>query len=338
MKQLKLNVHKEYKEGVNAELDVLMGEANKINMKLGEYRMALRLQTANAEMTFKKAKNMEVKEANQEMQKNAWMYRHRYGELKDKITKYGNLLSKNLLRKARIVNTLGRLILATNPEYIKELSGDKAEPETLVNLYADYVRALESVNIITVEVDYTDLIATIEANPDFIALETQIKDTTNAINELFKTDEYDENVVAQLEEKLVLLDNLVAQMKELINNLINDETLVGCYSKGVITIRPVKAEVNPYREVRETYAASFSEIGISIDEYEAHILAVLSNETIYSTIKAEFEALLGEFKEELTTLKGLCQQAELEYELEIEYKNEYLKARTRVRAGNKKGN
>lgn len=337
MKQLRLNVHKQYKGGINAELDNLKVEADKMNMKLSEYRMALRLQTVNAEMTFERAKHMEVKEANESISKNAWMYRHRNDELEDKIISYKKFQSKNLLRKARIVNVLGKLILATNPGYFKELSTDEFEPKDLVNLYDEYVKELESVNIITVDVDYTDLIATIEADPDFIELESQIKETLAEIKTLFNAGEYDEDVVSALEEKLALLDELVERITLRINEIINDTSLQGFYIKGTIIIRPVKLEANPYREIREHYAVLFVEnFGIEIDAYEAHVLAVLSRETIYSTIKAEFEALIGEFEEELETLKGLCRKAELEYELEIEQKNEYLKARTRVRRGKDK--
>lgn len=336
MKELQLRVHKDYQAGVNEELDNLKGAADKMNMKLSEYRMALRLQTGNAEMTFEKVRHMNVKEANESISKNAWMYRHRSGQLKEMIDDYKKFQSKNILRKARIVNALGKLILATNPKYIKELSGEDVEAEALVSLYGEYVRALESVNIIAVDADYTDLIAAIEADPDFVELDAQFKATLAEINELFTSTTYDQNIITALEEKLILLDDLNKRINEKINAIINDDTLVGYYFKGTIIISPVVPVLNPYAEIREEYALKFNDLGIPIEAYEAHILAVLSRETIYGAIKAEFEALIGEFEAELNNLKDLCEQAELEYEIELKYKNEYLQAKVRIRKGKNK--
>ncbi|NMA04858.1 MAG: hypothetical protein GX931_00615 [Acholeplasmataceae bacterium] len=334
MKKLKLNVHKEYKSGVNETLDSLKAEADRVNMKLSEYRMALRLKAANAEMTFERAKNIDIKDANECIRKNAWMYRHRHGsaELELRIDGYKKFLNKNLLRKARIVDALGKLILATNPEYFKELSPEAFEPKDAVNLYSEYVRELESVNIITVDADYTDLIATIEADPEFISLEQQLKDTVAEIEVLLESREYDQEILTALEEKIAFADELIKRINERINEIINDDTLIGIYVHGTIIIRPVIPVVNPYREIRERYAVLFVEtFGFEIDAYEAHVLAVLSSETIYGAIKAEFEVLLGELESELNELKDLCRQSELEYELELEYKNEYFKAKTKMK-------
>ncbi len=237
-----------------------------------------------------------------------------------------------MLRKARIVDALGKLILATNPEYFKELSPEAFDPKDAVNLYSEYVRELESVNIITVDADYTDLIAIIEADPEFISLEQQLKDTIAEIEVLLESREYDQEILTAIEEKIAFADELIERINARINEIINDDTLIGAYVHGTIIIRPIIPVVNPYREIRERYAVLFVEtFGFEIDAYEAHVLAVLSRETIYGAIKAEFEALVGEFESELNTLKDLCQEADLEYEIDSEYKNEYLKANAKVK-------
>lgn len=336
MKALKLKVHTEFKAGVSALLDELKQEADKLEMSLGQYRMALRLKAIDAEVTFESIKTLPIQEINARIREKAFMVCPPRLELRIRLESYRDYLSRNLLRKARIVDALGQFILKTDPAYFDAYIGEvDIKAEALVNLYHDYLTELQRVIVLMADEDFSELIDKIHANEEFIALELELKELYQKYETLMasymvgdKTDVYEEietviKAIKHLEEKITIL----------INDIIDDETLEGFYHRGKIIIRRRRPIENPYIAIREKYALKFSELGFSIDTYEKHVLDYLKANTLYATIKAEFEALVEELKAEFEALKEIYLAFEIEYELHLKERSLYLKAQMKHQKG-----
>lgn len=317
-------------------LDQLKAEADQHEMTLAKYRMVLRLRTIDSEVTFESLKTVDMSLINEKIKASAWLLHPRGIGLEVCFESYRDYLNKNLLRKARIVNALGQLILTVNPDYFNAYLGKSdVEAKTLVELYHAYLKELQKVNILMIDQDYEALIALIKANPEFIELEGLLIKAIDEYKALFIAADLDKvAVLVKLEALIETIKTLHEKINARINEIINDEGLIGFYFHGEIIIKPVRPDVHPYVAIREVYAKRFAELGFSIDTYEAYVLKVLSENIIYATIKAEFDALMNELQQELNALKAVHLELEATYNLELKQRHMYLKAQVRLRGNN----
>ncbi|MFA5720539.1 MAG: hypothetical protein WC939_05745, partial [Acholeplasmataceae bacterium] len=336
MKALNLKVYHDFKQGMSEVLDNLKQEADSHEMTLAKYRMALRLKTIDSEVTFESLKDVDMKEIIHAINEHVWLLHPKGVLLQPRFEGYRDYLNRNLLRKARIVDTLGRLILKANPDYFNDYLGEsEVKAEQLVDLYHEYLLKLQSVIILSVDQDYQALINQIKADSEFILLETQLNEAINDYKALFVVSELDkEDVLIKLEALLEVMKDLHVKINARINVLIDDEALIGIYHHGRIIIRPIRPITHPYVVIREEYAQYFDKLGFSIDTYEAYVLKILSANTIYASIKAELDSLINELSDELAALKQLRIEYESDLNVELQQRNLYLKSQMRIRGNN----
>ena len=331
MKALKLKIHTDFKAGIH---DGLKKEADAYNLSVAQYRHALRLRSIDAEVTFEAVKTMDIKTINAKIQNHMWLFKP-LGEAVHKFDSYRDYQNRFLLRKARIVDALGTLILTTSPEYFDAYLGDsEIEAKVLVELYNDYLKALQRVIVPMGTPDYQEIIDLIEADSDYIQYKAELNQLLEANKVLIVSIKVsDKQALIEFESNLVLIKALKEKLHEIINGYIEDDNLIGFYHHGEIIIRPIKPE-NPYQQIREDYAHKFIDLGFQIETYEAHVLAIFRDRVrLFPTLQAEFEALINELNVQLSALKSLYLETNIEFELQIEHRHIYLKAQYQQKKG-----